>query len=103
MTEAQFRRRWMTIDYNRLAEEGRQSEPPEELAGMRPREAYGRNGKGRHAVERHTELELGATARKLFLRFVAEAHVPLKLRFSRSVRVLRGTARKFSRLAVLAC
>jgi hypothetical protein len=42
----------MTIDYNRLMEEGRQSEPPEEIPGMGPREAYGRNGKGRHAAFR---------------------------------------------------
>src|SRR6266478_1397347 len=42
MTEGQFRRRWMTIDYNRLADEGRQSAPPPELASLRPREAYGR-------------------------------------------------------------
>jgi hypothetical protein len=52
MTEAQFRRRWMTIDYNRLADEGTQSEPPAELAKLPPREAYGRNGKGRHAAFR---------------------------------------------------
>jgi Histidine kinase-, DNA gyrase B-, and HSP90-like ATPase len=46
MTEAQFRRRWMTIDYNRLNEEGKASEPPEELvllsqkvAGRRFRES----------------------------------------------------------------
>jgi hypothetical protein len=52
MTEGQFRRRWLTIDYNRLLEDGRQSEPPEELAGMPSREAYGRNGKGRHAAFR---------------------------------------------------
>jgi Histidine kinase-, DNA gyrase B-, and HSP90-like ATPase len=52
MTEVQFRRRWMTIDYNRLADEGTSSEPPAELAKLPPREAYGRNGKGRHAAFR---------------------------------------------------
>lgn len=52
MTEGQFRRRWMTIDYNRLSDEGRQSAPPPELSSLRPREAYGRNGKGRHAAFR---------------------------------------------------
>ncbi|WP_459568357.1 ATP-binding protein [Bradyrhizobium diazoefficiens] len=52
MTEGQFRRRWMTIDYNRLYDEGRQSAPPPELSSLRPREAYGRNGKGRHAAFR---------------------------------------------------
>jgi hypothetical protein len=56
MTEAQFRRRWMTIDYNRFTEEGRQSEPPVELAKLPPREAYGRNGKGRHAAFRFGEV-----------------------------------------------
>jgi hypothetical protein len=50
MTDAQFRRRWLTIDYNRLLEEGGQCEPPDELEGMPAREAYGRNGKGRHAA-----------------------------------------------------
>jgi hypothetical protein len=52
MTGTQFRRRWMTIDYNRLNDEGKASEPPEGLAGVRPREVYGRNGKGRHAAFR---------------------------------------------------
>ena len=36
MTEAQFRRRWMTIDYNRLNDEGKTSEPPQELSRTAP-------------------------------------------------------------------
>jgi hypothetical protein len=64
MTEAQFRRRWMTIDYNRVKEEGRQSEPPQELTGLRPREAYGRNGKGRHAAFRFGNSYLVRTWRE---------------------------------------
>lgn len=56
MTEGQFRRRWMTIDYNRLFDEGRQSVPPAELSSLRPREAYGRNGRGRHAAFRFSDV-----------------------------------------------
>lgn len=63
MTEAQFRRRWLTIDYNRIAEEGKQSDPPQELKGARPREAYGRNGKGRHAAFRFGKSYLVRTWR----------------------------------------
>lgn len=52
LTEAQFLRRWGTIDYNKLAEEGPVSEPPADLAGLSPRKPYGRNGRGRHAAFR---------------------------------------------------
>lgn len=52
MTEAQFQTRWKTLDYNRLRDEGTESTPPPELAELRPRPAYGRNGKGRHAAFR---------------------------------------------------
>ena len=55
MTEAQFQTRWKTLDYNRLREEGAESPPPPELAELRPRAAYGRNGKGRHAAFRFGE------------------------------------------------
>jgi hypothetical protein len=61
MTESQFRRRWMTIDYNRVTDEGRQSEPPKELTGLRAREPYGRNGKGRHAAFRFGDSYLVRT------------------------------------------
>ncbi|XNY09580.1 ATP-binding protein (plasmid) [Sinorhizobium meliloti] len=50
MTPAQFERRWKTLDYNRLAEEGNKSAPPPDLSGSPPRSPYGRNGKGRHAA-----------------------------------------------------
>jgi hypothetical protein len=52
LTEAQFLRRWGTIDYNKLAEEGPLSEPPEDLAQFPARKPYGRNGRGRHAAFR---------------------------------------------------
>ncbi len=50
MTPAQFDRRWKTLDYNRLAEEGNKSIPPADLSGAPARTPYGRNGKGRHAA-----------------------------------------------------
>lgn len=50
MTPAQFERRWKTLDYNRLADEGNSSAPPLDLASALPRKPYGRNGKGRHAA-----------------------------------------------------
>ena len=52
LTEQQFRRRWGTLDYNKLAEEGDTSEAPADLPGYAPRQAYGRNGRGRHAAFR---------------------------------------------------
>lgn len=55
MTEAQFQTRWKTLDYNRLREEGTETAPPPELSDLRPRAAYGRNGKGRHAAFRFGE------------------------------------------------
>lgn len=55
MTEAQFQKRWKTLDYNRVREEGSESAPPAELTGLRPRTVYGRNGKGRHAAFRFGE------------------------------------------------
>jgi len=50
MTPEQFQRRWKTLDYNRLADEGSKSTPPADLKGATARSAYGRNGKGRHAA-----------------------------------------------------
>ncbi|WP_244521457.1 ATP-binding protein [Bradyrhizobium sp. DOA9] len=50
MTPLQFNRRWKTLDYNRLTEEGNKSSPPEELKDALHRNPYGRNGKGRHAA-----------------------------------------------------
>ncbi len=55
MTPAQFDKRWRKIDYNKLAEEGGQSDPPSELKGHAPRKAYGRNGRGRHAGFRFSD------------------------------------------------
>ena len=50
MTPEQFRRRWKTLDYNRIADEGTKSVPPEEMTDAPSRSVYGRNGKGRHAA-----------------------------------------------------
>lgn len=49
MTPQQFRRRWMTLRYDRLKHQGANVEFP---AGRpaRPRKAYGRNGVGRHGL-----------------------------------------------------
>jgi hypothetical protein len=55
MTAAQFDRRWRKIDYNRIAEEGSRVDPPEELKDFAPRQAYGRNGRGRHAAFRFSD------------------------------------------------
>ena len=50
MTREQFQRRWKTLDYNRIADEGPRSTPPADLKDAPARSAYGRNGKGRHAA-----------------------------------------------------
>ncbi len=52
MSKAQLERRWRTLDYNKLTEEGATAAPPEELKEFGPRRSYGRNGKGRHAAFR---------------------------------------------------
>lgn len=52
MFKAQFERRWRTLDYNKLTEEGAAATPPVELKEFGSRQAYGRNGKGRHAAFR---------------------------------------------------
>lgn len=49
MTEQELRRRWVWMDYNRLAYQGATAEPPPGVTGA-PRAVYGRNGKGRHAA-----------------------------------------------------
>ena len=49
MTPQQFKRRWMTLRYDRVKHQGVNVEFP---AGRpaRPRRAYGRNGVGRHGL-----------------------------------------------------
>lgn len=49
MTSPQFKKRWMTLRYNRQKHQGANVEFP---AGktVRPRKAYGRNGVGRHGL-----------------------------------------------------
>ena len=50
MTPAQFKRRWMTLRYDRLKHQGPDVEFPTTGRNARPRRAYGRNGVGRHGL-----------------------------------------------------
>ncbi len=52
MTPAQFKKRWMTLRYDRLKHQGPDVEFPAGLTAQsaRPRRAYGRNGVGRHGL-----------------------------------------------------
>lgn len=59
MSEAQFRLRWRTLDYDRVRSQGRLSNPPPDLKGLQPLEPYGRNGKGRHVAFRFGEAYRG--------------------------------------------
>ena len=49
MTPEQFKRRWMTLGYDRLKHQGLNVEFPPRRT-RRPRKAYGRNGVGRHGL-----------------------------------------------------
>ena len=49
MTPDQFKRRWMTLGYDRLKHQGVNVEFPKGKSA-RPRKAYGRNGVGRHGM-----------------------------------------------------
>lgn len=49
MTPAQFKRRWMTLRYDRLKHQGANVEFPAGKS-IHPRKAYGRNGVGRHGL-----------------------------------------------------
>ena len=50
MTPAQFKKRWMTLRYDREKHQGANVEFPEGRTTARPRRAYGRNGVGRHGL-----------------------------------------------------
>jgi tetratricopeptide (TPR) repeat protein len=50
MTLDQFNRRWRTLSYNRLHEQGEKVEFPPGTKGRRDRVAFGQNGKGRHGA-----------------------------------------------------
>lgn len=52
MTPAQFKKRWMTLRYDRLKHQGPDVEFPAgpTAQSARPRRAYGRNGVGRHGL-----------------------------------------------------
>lgn len=50
MTDSEFRRRWLTLSYDRLDEQGRYAEFPPEIKLDHKRPAFGRNGIGRHAL-----------------------------------------------------
>lgn len=49
MTPAQFKKRWMTLRYDRLKHQGANVEFPSGKS-VHPRKAYGRNGVGRHGL-----------------------------------------------------
>ena len=49
MTPEQFRKRWMTLGYDRTKHQGRRADFPPERQGWR-RMAFGRNGVGRHGL-----------------------------------------------------
>ncbi|NHC07893.1 ATP-binding protein [Azonexus fungiphilus] len=49
MTPAQFKKRWMTLRYDRLKHQGANVEFPAGKS-VHPRKAYGRNGVGRHGL-----------------------------------------------------
>ena len=49
MTPELFRKRWMTLGYDRIRHQGSDAEFPPERAGWR-RHAYGHNGVGRHGL-----------------------------------------------------
>ncbi len=49
MTRDEFQHIWRTIAYNRVAQHGTTTNPPEGVTGQ-PRPVYGRNGKGRFAT-----------------------------------------------------
>ena len=63
MTPEQFQRRWKTLDYNRVTDEGSKSVPPDDLKNAPARHAYGRNGKGRHAAFKFSDPYLVRTWR----------------------------------------
>jgi hypothetical protein len=50
MTDSEFRRRWLTLSYDRLDEQGRFVEFPPGVQHENKRPAFGRNGIGRHAM-----------------------------------------------------
>lgn len=49
MTPEQFRKRWMTLGYDRTKHQGKLAEFPAERMGLR-RRAYGKDGAGRHSL-----------------------------------------------------
>lgn len=49
MTEEEFRQRWLTLNYNRIKNQGIDVEFPKDVENAK-RKAYGRNGIGRHSM-----------------------------------------------------
>lgn len=49
MTEEEFRQRWLTLNYNRIKNQGIDVEFPSDVENIK-RKAYGRNGIGRHSM-----------------------------------------------------
>jgi HSP90 family molecular chaperone len=50
MTAEQFDRRWRTLNYKRVSEQGPYSEWPQDASRKHQRIAFGQNGKGRHGA-----------------------------------------------------
>lgn len=63
MTREMFERRWGKLDYDRVADEGATTTPPDDLKDASPRKVYGRNGRGRHGAFRFADPYLVRTWR----------------------------------------
>jgi hypothetical protein len=51
MSEAEFQKRWRTLGYNRVQEQGRLAQfPPDANVRSKKRQAFGQSGKGRHGA-----------------------------------------------------
>lgn len=70
MTRAEFQYIWRTWSYNRIAAQGKVSDPPPEMQGL-PRKVFGKNGKGRFASFCFTQ-EYIITSRKDGQQFVCK-------------------------------
>ncbi|MEO1985457.1 MAG: ATP-binding protein [Martelella sp.] len=72
MTRQEFQHIWRTFAYNRIAHGGQSVEPPSDIEGP-PRQAFGRNGKGRFASFCFASEYL-ITSRKDGQEFVCRVH-----------------------------
>jgi hypothetical protein len=73
MSATDFRRKWMTLGYDRIKHQGAMAEFPTERSGWK-RPAYGRNGVGRHGMLCFgSEYEVETKKNNQASRFVVEA------------------------------